>query len=118
MTYIHDGESGAAAASEAVSELPTSRVGAHAPVGTIAASEVIAVDGETSGVEIIRILVERGISGAPVLSRNRRALGVVSLLDLARELYDELESPTPANQPSSLDEQTASELMSQPAITL
>lgn len=52
-------------------------------VGEIMTSSVFAVAPDTDLETAARLLIQRRISGAPVVDANRRAVGVVSLVDLA-----------------------------------
>ena len=52
-------------------------------VGQIMTTDVFAVAPDTDLDTAARVMIERRISGAPVVDAHRRAVGVVSLVDLA-----------------------------------
>ncbi len=66
------------------------------PVTEAMASPVFTVDPEIGLLDLMRIFVTAGISGAPVVDASGKAIGVVSKTDLLRELYDQAGSATSA----------------------
>lgn len=80
--------------------------------------DVITVSPETTIAEVARILVDRGISGLPVVDADRRVLGIVSEGDLlvreAGHWSDEKRQP----RGGKADARTAGEAMTAPALTI
>ncbi|HVE85892.1 MAG TPA: CBS domain-containing protein [Myxococcales bacterium] len=65
------------------------RVGA--PVTEVMSRRAICVRADLSVRAVLMVLVEHGISGAPVVDAAGRPVGVVSVTDLLREQYDQIE---------------------------
>ena len=57
------------------------------PITEVMSSEVIAVAAEAETTEIIALMLEHKVGALPVLDGERRLLGIVSYLDLLRELH-------------------------------
>lgn len=57
-------------------------------------SHVITVEPETPLVDVHRLFVDEEINGAPVVDETGRLMGVISSLDLLREVEREHESPS------------------------
>lgn len=70
----------------------------HTPVSEIMTKDVVCVTDDLSIEELMRLFLERGISGVPVVDQSGRAVGVVSKTDLVRQSYEQpehFEQPTP-----------------------
>jgi CBS domain-containing protein len=59
------------------------------PISEIMTKDVICVMDDLSVEELMRLFLERGISGVPVVDASGRAVGVVSKTDLVRQCYEE-----------------------------
>jgi CBS domain-containing protein len=69
--------------------LERSRSAAQAtPVTAIMVKTVVCVDPGMDVADLMRLLVDRGISGAPVVDSGGRPIGVVSKTDIVRELCE------------------------------
>jgi CBS domain-containing protein len=62
-----------------------------APVSALMARRVISVRAGLPVRAVLMVLVEHGISGAPVVDASGRPVGMVSITDLLREQYDQIE---------------------------
>ena len=96
-------------------------------VEQIMSSEVVGVTPTTSLKDVARLLLERGISGVPVLGDNGKVLGIVSAGDILVKTSAELGNrERPSNWLFGDDDrealkrgaQTAADAMSRPAITV
>ena len=58
-------------------------------VGDIMERDVVGVSAESTLEEITRLLLERGISGVPVVDGDSRPIGIVSKTDLLRKQHEE-----------------------------
>jgi CBS domain-containing protein len=58
-----------------------------ADVSCLMSSDVVAVQVGTPAPEIARILVERNVGAVPVVDEERSLLGIVSYVDLLRDLF-------------------------------
>jgi CBS domain-containing protein len=81
--YAHDGVRGV---SDIVELLPSAAQAA--PVTAAMVRTVVCVDPEMGVAELMRLFVEQGISGAPVVDADGRSVGVVSKTDIVRELCE------------------------------
>jgi CBS domain-containing protein len=84
--------------SEVVCSMPPRPVGPGggplrmtAPVSDVMTRRVICVRTTLSARGVLMVLVEHGISGAPVVDAAGRPVGMVSITDLLREEYDQIE---------------------------
>jgi len=65
-----------------------------APVSSIMTSDVISVDVEADAAEIIDLMIDRKIGAVPVVDGDGALVGIVSYVDLLRELrLDDEEAP-------------------------
>ena len=71
---------------DAVADRPLASGAQSTPISEIMSKEVVCVGPETSTSCLIRIFVETGISGVPVVDPSGRPLGVVSKTDVLRHL--------------------------------
>lgn len=60
----------------------------HRPVSEIMSSEVVSFTAQTSIREATQVMLERQISGAPVLDEQRRPIGIVSKTDLLEAWHE------------------------------
>jgi CBS domain-containing protein len=97
----------------------------HCRVRDVMATNVVTIDPATPFKEIARMLVERRISGAPVLMRSRRLAGMVTEGDLLRAQDRHLDTRrrwTGARRYGSDRDRyqrlTAEQLMTSPAVTI
>lgn len=73
----------------------------EARIAEVMTRDVICVAQDLSLSEAVRLLVERGISGTPVVDDQSSPIGVVSKTDLVRELFDgRRERPTAGGPPA------------------
>lgn len=63
----------------------------RAPISELMAKQVICVRAELSMRAVLMVLVEHGINGAPVVDAAGRPVGMISVTDLLREQYDQIE---------------------------
>jgi len=63
----------------------------QAPVAELMTKRVICVRSTLSVRAVLMVLVEHGISGVPVVDAAGRPVGLVSITDLLREQYDQIE---------------------------
>ncbi|HEY8208289.1 MAG TPA: CBS domain-containing protein, partial [Myxococcaceae bacterium] len=63
----------------------------QAPVSALMTRKVISVRTTLPVRAVLMVLVEHGISGAPVVDAAGRPVGMVSITDLLHEQYDQIE---------------------------
>jgi CBS domain-containing protein len=63
----------------------------QAPISELMTNRVICVRSDLPARAVLMVLVEHGISGAPVVDAAGRLAGVVSITDLLSEQYDQIE---------------------------
>ena len=68
----------------------------HRPVSEIMSTEVITFTAQTSIEEATRVMLERHISGAPVVDESNKPIGIVSKTDLLEAWHEHVKSPEPA----------------------
>lgn len=66
----------------------TGELADRTPISDIMTRDVVCVQAELSVESLTQLMLERGISGAPVVDARGRAIGVVSKTDLLRELHE------------------------------
>ena len=87
-------------------------------VEQVMTTEVVTVTPETPIAEVARILVERGISGLPVVDPEGRVLGIVSEGDLLVREAGHWSDEKPQARGGKVDARTAGEAMTAPALTI
>ena len=71
---------------------PSPRSPSDAPVSDYMTHNVVCVTPDLSVAELVLLLVEKRLTGAPVVNDQGMVIGVVSQSDLVRESYDEAEA--------------------------
>jgi CBS-domain-containing membrane protein len=73
------------------------------PIRSLVSRDVITVEPTLSLERLTEILLDRGISGAPVVDAERRPIGIVSKTDLVRQVFEQHDlTEEPAARPGSL----------------
>lgn len=65
------------------------RMAMEEAVSTVMTSDVLSVDAETDAVEIIDIMIEHKVGAVPVVDADGALIGIVSYMDVLREVRDE-----------------------------
>lgn len=65
----------------------------HRPVSEIMSTHVITFTAQTSIEEATRVMLDRQISGAPVVDDNNKPIGIVSKTDLLEAWHEHVKSP-------------------------
>lgn len=71
-------------------------------VAEIMSAEVVCVKGDTSVEQLMKLFLERGISGVPVLNDEGKPIGMVSKTDLVREQYERSEGSEKRERPTTV----------------
>jgi CBS domain-containing protein len=79
---------------------PTTEIASGTCVGTIMSKDVVCVRPDLSLESLVLLLLRRGFSGAPVVDRDGRAVGIVSKTDLIRDQYETADADFVVEQPS------------------
>lgn len=61
---------------------------AATPIATLMSKDVLCVRPDTSVDELLELMLDRGVSGVPVVDEAGKPVGIVSKTDLLREAYD------------------------------
>lgn len=67
------------------------------PVSSIMTTQVVSFKAELPADQATRLMLEKGISGAPVVDESGRPIGMVSKTDLLESLYEELKADVEAS---------------------
>jgi len=71
-----------------------------APIASIMTSDVISVDVEADAAEIVDLMIDRKIGAVPVVDADGALVGIVSYVDLLRELSFDDDEPPVRREPS------------------
>lgn len=74
------------------------------PVSSIMTARVVSFTADTPADQATRLMLEKGISGAPVVDEAGRPIGMVSKTDLLESLYESLKADTEEQANAALSE--------------
>jgi CBS domain-containing protein len=86
-------------------------------VGDVMTQDVVSVTPDTSYREIVDVLIDRGVSAAPVVDADGIVMGVVSEADLLRHMENVGHRGAAPHRTTEPDAAVAAELMTAPAVT-